>query len=49
MVTQNPNTPIAFWASMIPFSSPMVMMARIAYGVPSAVSYWELGFKYGHY
>jgi len=42
MVTQNPNTPIAFWASMIPFSSPMVMMARVAYGVPSAVSYWEL-------
>lgn len=42
MVTQNPNTPIAFWASMVPFSSPMVMMARVAYGVPSAVSYWEL-------
>ena len=45
MVTQNPNTPIAFWASIIPFSSPMVMMARIAYGVPSAVSYWELGLS----
>jgi ABC-2 type transport system permease protein len=45
MVTQNPNTPIAFWASMIPFSSPMVMMARVAYGVPSAVSYWELGLS----
>jgi len=45
MVTQNPNTKIAFWASMIPFSSPMVMMARVAYGVPSAVSYWELGLS----
>ena len=45
MVTQNPNTPIAFWASMIPFSSPMVMMARVAYGVPSAVSYWELALS----
>ena len=45
MVTQNPNTPLAFWASIIPFSSPMVMMARIAYGVPSAVSYWELGLS----
>jgi ABC-2 type transport system permease protein len=45
MVTQNPNTPLAFWASMIPFSSPMVMMARIAYGVPSAVTYWELGLS----
>jgi ABC-2 type transport system permease protein len=45
MVTQNPNTPLAFWASMIPLSSPMVMMARVAYGVPSAVSYWELGLS----
>ncbi|MEN9701717.1 MAG: hypothetical protein RIR55_1043 [Bacteroidota bacterium] len=45
MVTQNPNTPLAFWASMIPFSSPLVMMARVAYGVPSAVSYWELALS----
>jgi ABC-2 type transport system permease protein len=45
MVTQNPNTPLAFWASMIPLSSPMVMMARVAYGVPSAVSYWELALS----
>ena len=45
MVTQNPNTPLAFWTSMIPFSSPMVMMARVAYGVPSAVSYWELALS----
>ena len=45
MVTQNPNTPLAFWASIIPFSSPMVMMARISYGVPSAVSYWELALS----
>lgn len=45
MVTQNPNTPLAFWASIIPFSSPLVMMARVAYGVPSAVSYWELGLS----
>ena len=45
MVTQNPNTPIAFWASIIPFSSPMVMMARVAYGVPSAVTYLELALS----
>lgn len=45
MVTQNPNTPLAFWASMIPLSSPMVMMARVAYGVPSAVTYWELALS----
>jgi ABC-2 type transport system permease protein len=45
VVIQNPNTPMAFWASMIPFSSPMVMMARIAYGVPSTVPYWELALS----
>jgi ABC-2 type transport system permease protein len=42
VVIQNPNTPMAFWASVIPFSSPMVMMARISYGVPTTVPYWEL-------
>lgn len=31
---QNPDSSIAFWFSMIPFTSPIVMMARIAYGVP---------------
>jgi ABC-2 type transport system permease protein len=45
MVTQNPNTNIAFWASIVPFSSPMVMMARVAYGVPSAVGYGELALS----
>lgn len=45
VVIQNPNTPMAFWASIIPFSSPMVMMARIAYGVPSTVPYWELALS----
>jgi ABC-2 type transport system permease protein len=45
MVTQNPNTPLAFWSSIIPLSSPMVMMARVAYGVPNAVSYWELALS----
>lgn len=39
---QDPNTGIATWASIFPFSSPMVMMARIAYGVPGTVSYWQL-------
>jgi ABC-2 type transport system permease protein len=36
----NPNSPIAFWASMIPFTSPIVMMGRIA--VPGAVPGWQL-------
>ncbi len=39
---QNPDTSLAVWGSLIPFSSPMVMMARIAYGVPGTVPYWQL-------
>ncbi len=39
---QNPDTSLAIWASIIPFSSSMVMMARIAYGVPDTVPYWQL-------
>jgi len=38
----NPDSSLAFWGSMIPFSSPMVMMARVAYGVPGTVPYWQL-------
>lgn len=30
----NPDGPIAFWFSIIPFTSPIVMMARIPFGVP---------------
>jgi len=41
----DPSTPIATWASIIPFSSPMVMMARIAYGIPGTVPYWQLGLS----
>ena len=32
---QNPNSTIAVWGSIIPFTSPMVMVARFAYGVPA--------------
>ena len=42
---QDPSTPIAVWASIIPFSSPMVMMARVAYGIPGTVPYWQLGLS----
>lgn len=38
----NPNSSIAVWASIIPFSSPMVMMARIPFGVPGTVPYVQL-------
>lgn len=30
----NPDGPLAFWASIIPFSSPIVMMVRIPFGIP---------------
>ncbi|MDR1161364.1 MAG: ABC transporter permease [Tannerellaceae bacterium] len=34
----NPDGPLAFWCSMIPFTSPIVMMVRLPYDVPV----WEL-------
>jgi ABC-2 type transport system permease protein len=40
---QSPDSQLAVWASIVPFSSPIVMMARIAYGVPGTVPYWQLG------
>ena len=38
---QNPESSIAFWFSMIPFTSPIVMMARIPFGVP----YWQIALS----
>ena len=39
----NPDGPLAFWCSMIPFTSPIVMMVRIPFGVP----FWQLLLSYG--
>jgi len=33
-VAKNPEGSLAFWASIIPFTSPIIMMARIPFGVP---------------
>lgn len=41
----DPAGPVAFWGSIIPFSSPIVMMARIPYGVPGTVPIWQLGLS----
>jgi ABC-2 type transport system permease protein len=41
----DPTGPLAFWASIIPFSSPIVMMARIPFGVPGTVPWWQLGLS----
>lgn len=40
---QDPHGPLAFWFSMIPFTSPVVMMVRLPYGVPG----WELALSIG--
>jgi len=42
---ENPGGPLAFWGSIIPFTSPIVMMARIPMGVPESLSYWELALS----
>lgn len=40
---QDPHGPLAFWFSLIPFTSPVVMMVRLPYGVPG----WELALSIG--
>ncbi len=35
---ENPDGPLAFWCSMVPFTSPIVMMVRLPFGVPA----WQL-------
>ena len=37
-VASDPNSPLAFWLSVIPFTSPMVMMARIPFDIPQ----WQI-------
>ena len=37
----DPFGPLAFWMSMIPFTSPMVMMARVPFGIPG----WEVALS----
>lgn len=41
MVIQNPGSSIAFWFSMIPLTSPIVMLVRIPFGVPA----WEIALS----
>lgn len=38
LIIKDPNSPIVFWCSLIPFTSPIVMVARIPSGVPA----WEI-------
>lgn len=43
VVLNNPSGPVAFWMSIIPFTSPIIMMARIPFNPP--VTYWEIGLS----
>ncbi len=39
----DPNSTLAFWTSIIPFTSPMVMLMRVPFGIPS----WEIWLAVG--
>lgn len=41
MVMNDPNSPLVVWCSMIPFTSPIVMMGRIPSGIPA----WEIALS----
>lgn len=41
VVTNDPYGPVAFWLSMIPFTSPIAMVVRLPYGVPD----WQLALS----
>ena len=42
----NPDGPLAFWTSLIPFTSPIVMMVRIPFGIPLWEKILSLGLLY---
>ena len=35
IIIQNPDGSLAFWLSIIPLTSPIIMMVRIPFGVPA--------------
>ncbi|HVG12188.1 MAG TPA: ABC transporter permease [Flavisolibacter sp.] len=41
----DPGSSLATWSSIIPFFSPIVMMARVPFGVPDTVPYWQLALS----
>jgi ABC-2 type transport system permease protein len=44
-VIKDPSGPVAFWGSIIPFTSPIIMMVRVPFGVPTTVPWWQLGLS----
>lgn len=46
IIIENPEGPVAFWSSMIPFTSPITMLVRVAIGVgEGGVPMWEVGLS----
>jgi ABC-2 type transport system permease protein len=45
-VLQNQSTPLAFWASLFPFTAPLIMFTRIALD-PTAVPVWQVILSIG--
>jgi ABC-2 type transport system permease protein len=41
----DPYSTISVFGSLFPLTSPIVMMGRLAHGVPMGVTYWELGLS----
>ncbi|MBD2766393.1 ABC transporter permease [Hymenobacter sp. BT664] len=41
VILRNPDGPVAFWMSMIPFTSPIAMVIRLPFGVPM----WQLALS----
>jgi ABC-2 type transport system permease protein len=41
VIVNQPDSTLAIWMSMVPFTSPITMIMRIPFGVP----YWELGLS----
>ena len=41
VILRNPDGPVAFWMSMIPFTSPIAMVIRLPFGVPV----WQLALS----
>ena len=48
-VIKDPNSSLAFWFSIIPFTSPVVMMARIPYDIPLWEILLSLAVLYGSF
>jgi ABC-2 type transport system permease protein len=46
-VINDPNGQIAFWLSMIPFTSPIIMMIRVPFEIPNWQIFLSMAFMIG--